>query len=114
MLTLVAVTYWVFVFYLQELISRFQLHSFDIRTPFRQILAYRQWKAESEVSLLILEQLHPTPGWRLELFKLDHLEFVLFLLLCELPLRLCVPVQGYQIMNILLAAFRGDVQTLRR
>ncbi|KAM9854359.1 glutaminase liver isoform, mitochondrial [Aulostomus maculatus] len=53
----------------QELISTFQLHSFDIRTPFRQILAYRQWKAESE---------------------------------------------GYQIMNILLAAFKGDVQSLRR
>lgn len=34
----------------QELISTFQLHSFDIRTPMRQILAYRQWKAESEVS----------------------------------------------------------------
>uniref|UniRef100_A0A7N6F8I2 glutaminase n=1 Tax=Anabas testudineus TaxID=64144 RepID=A0A7N6F8I2_ANATE len=26
------------------------LNYFDIRTPFRQILAYRQWKAESEVS----------------------------------------------------------------
>ncbi|XP_075884840.1 glutaminase liver isoform, mitochondrial isoform X2 [Nelusetta ayraudi] len=60
---------WRAVHFCQELISRFQLHSFDIRTPFRQILAYRQWKAESE---------------------------------------------GYQIMNILLAAFRGDVQTLRR
>lgn len=59
---LIAVTCWVFAFFGQELISRFQLHSFDIRTPFRQILAYRQWKAESEVSLLILEHLHHTPG----------------------------------------------------
>ncbi|XP_035859352.1 glutaminase liver isoform, mitochondrial [Sander lucioperca] len=60
---------WRAVHFCQELISTFQLHSFDIRTPFRQILAYRQWKAESE---------------------------------------------GYQIMNVLLAAFKGDVQTLRR
>ncbi|XP_040893834.1 glutaminase liver isoform, mitochondrial isoform X1 [Toxotes jaculatrix] len=60
---------WRAVHFCQELISAFQLHSFDIRTPFRQILAYRQWKAESE---------------------------------------------GYQIMNVLLAAFRGDVQSLRR
>ncbi|KAM7397228.1 hypothetical protein PAMP_020217 [Pampus punctatissimus] len=60
---------WRAVHFCQELISTFQLHSFDIRTPFRQVLAYRQWKSESE---------------------------------------------GYQIMNILLAAFKGDVQTLRR
>ncbi|XP_040893835.1 glutaminase liver isoform, mitochondrial isoform X2 [Toxotes jaculatrix] len=40
---------WRAVHFCQELISAFQLHSFDIRTPFRQILAYRQWKAESEV-----------------------------------------------------------------
>ncbi|XP_068169106.1 glutaminase liver isoform, mitochondrial isoform X2 [Antennarius striatus] len=60
---------WRAVHFCQELISMFQLHSFDIRTPFRQILAYRQWKAESE---------------------------------------------GYQIMNVLLAAFKGDIQTLRR
>ncbi|XP_041652090.1 glutaminase liver isoform, mitochondrial [Cheilinus undulatus] len=60
---------WRAIHFCQELISTFQLHSFDIRTPFRQILAYRQWKAESE---------------------------------------------GYQIMNVLLAAFRGDVQALRR
>ncbi|XP_054476606.1 glutaminase liver isoform, mitochondrial [Anoplopoma fimbria] len=57
------------VHFCQELISTFQLHSFDIRTPFRQILAYRQWKSESE---------------------------------------------GFQIMNVLLAAFKGDVQALRR
>ncbi|XP_029992763.1 glutaminase liver isoform, mitochondrial [Sphaeramia orbicularis] len=60
---------WRAVHFCQELISTFQLHSFDIRTPFRQVLAYRQWKAESE---------------------------------------------GYQIMNVLLAAFKGDVQSLRR
>ncbi|XP_060892152.1 glutaminase liver isoform, mitochondrial [Labrus mixtus] len=60
---------WRAIHFCQELISTFQLHSFDIRTPFRQILAYRQWKAESE---------------------------------------------GYQIMNVLLAAFKGDVQALRR
>ncbi|XP_074489500.1 glutaminase liver isoform, mitochondrial isoform X2 [Sebastes fasciatus] len=60
---------WRAVHFCQELISTFQLHSFDIRTPFRQILAYRQWKAESE---------------------------------------------GYQIMNVLLAAFKGDVQAMRR
>ncbi|XP_026166260.1 glutaminase liver isoform, mitochondrial isoform X2 [Mastacembelus armatus] len=60
---------WRAVHFCQELVSVFQLHSFDIRTPFRQILAYRQWKSESE---------------------------------------------GYQVMNILLAAFKGDVQTLRR
>ncbi|KAL1247528.1 hypothetical protein QQF64_022904 [Cirrhinus molitorella] len=52
-----------------ELVSTFQLHSFDIRTPFRQVLCYRQWKVESE---------------------------------------------GYQIMNVLLAAYRGDVVSLRR
>nr|XP_046166369.1 glutaminase liver isoform, mitochondrial isoform X3 [Oncorhynchus gorbuscha] len=57
------------IFNFKELISTFQLHSFDIRTPFRQVLTYRQWKAESE---------------------------------------------GYQIMNILLAAFKGDIQSLRR
>ncbi|XP_029909427.1 glutaminase liver isoform, mitochondrial [Myripristis murdjan] len=60
---------WRAVHFCQELISTFQLHSFDIRTPFRQVLAYRQWKAESE---------------------------------------------GYQIMNVLLAAFKGDIQSLRR
>nr|XP_046249481.1 glutaminase liver isoform, mitochondrial isoform X2 [Scatophagus argus]XP_046249482.1 glutaminase liver isoform, mitochondrial isoform X2 [Scatophagus argus]XP_046249483.1 glutaminase liver isoform, mitochondrial isoform X2 [Scatophagus argus]XP_046249484.1 glutaminase liver isoform, mitochondrial isoform X2 [Scatophagus argus]XP_046249485.1 glutaminase liver isoform, mitochondrial isoform X2 [Scatophagus argus] len=60
---------WRAVHFCQELISTFQLHSFDIRTPFRQILAYRQWKAEAE---------------------------------------------GYQIMNVLLAAFKGDVLALRR
>ncbi|XP_029698125.1 glutaminase liver isoform, mitochondrial isoform X1 [Takifugu rubripes] len=60
---------WRAIHFCQELISTFQLHSFDIRTPFRQILAYRQWKAESE---------------------------------------------GYQIINVLLAAFKGDVQALRR
>ncbi|KAJ8002964.1 hypothetical protein DPEC_G00164420 [Dallia pectoralis] len=53
----------------EDLISTFQLHSFDIRTPFRQVLAYRQWKAESE---------------------------------------------GYQITNVLLAAFKGDMQSLQR
>lgn len=77
---------------LQELISTFQLHSFDIRTPFRQILAYRQWKAESEVGSAPLfgsESVH--------------------------TLSLTVtPLQGYQIMNVLLAAFKGDVQALRR
>uniref|UniRef100_A0A7N8YPX9 glutaminase n=1 Tax=Mastacembelus armatus TaxID=205130 RepID=A0A7N8YPX9_9TELE len=41
---------WRAVHFCQELVSVFQLHSFDIRTPFRQILAYRQWKSESEVS----------------------------------------------------------------
>ncbi|XP_023669625.2 glutaminase liver isoform, mitochondrial isoform X1 [Paramormyrops kingsleyae] len=60
---------WKAVHFCEELVSTFQLHSFDIRTPFRQVVAYRQWKAESE---------------------------------------------GYQIMNILLAAYRGDVQSLRR
>ncbi|XP_055011346.1 glutaminase liver isoform, mitochondrial-like [Boleophthalmus pectinirostris] len=60
---------WRALHFCQELVSRFQLHSFDIRTPFRQVLAYRQWKSESE---------------------------------------------GYQIMNLLLAAFKGDVQSLRR
>ncbi|XP_041693969.1 glutaminase liver isoform, mitochondrial isoform X1 [Coregonus clupeaformis] len=60
---------WKAVHFCEELISTFQLHSFDIRTPFRQVLTYRQWKAESE---------------------------------------------GYQIMNILLAAFKGDIQSLRR
>uniref|UniRef100_A0AAY4BPS2 glutaminase n=1 Tax=Denticeps clupeoides TaxID=299321 RepID=A0AAY4BPS2_9TELE len=48
---------WRAVHFCEELVSTFQLHSFDIRTPFRQ---------------------------------------------------------GYQIMNILLAAFRGDLQSLRR
>ncbi|XP_039628727.1 glutaminase liver isoform, mitochondrial [Polypterus senegalus] len=57
------------VHFCQELVTTFQLHSFDIRTPFRQVVTYRQWKAESE---------------------------------------------GYQIMNILLAAYRGDVLSLRR
>ncbi|TRY56147.1 hypothetical protein DNTS_015267 [Danionella cerebrum] len=57
------------VHFSEELISRFQLHSFDIRTPFRQLLCYRQWKVESE---------------------------------------------GYQIMNVLLAAYRGDIDSLRR
>ncbi|XP_047189360.1 glutaminase liver isoform, mitochondrial [Scophthalmus maximus] len=60
---------WRAVHFCQELISRFQMHSFDVRTPFRQILTYRQWKTESE---------------------------------------------GHQVMNVLLAAFRGDVQSLRR
>ncbi|XP_028813301.1 glutaminase liver isoform, mitochondrial [Denticeps clupeoides] len=60
---------WRAVHFCEELVSTFQLHSFDIRTPFRQVLSYRQWKVESE---------------------------------------------GYQIMNILLAAFRGDLQSLRR
>ncbi|XP_076027329.1 glutaminase liver isoform, mitochondrial [Genypterus blacodes] len=60
---------WRGVHFCQELISTFQLHSFDIRTPFRQVLAYRQWKTESE---------------------------------------------GYQIMNVLLAALKGDVGSLRR
>ncbi|KPP58000.1 hypothetical protein Z043_124222, partial [Scleropages formosus] len=60
---------WKSVHFCEELVSMFQLHSFDIRTPFRQVVAYRQWKAESE---------------------------------------------GYQIMNVLLAAYRGDVQSLRR
>uniref|UniRef100_H3CAG1 glutaminase n=1 Tax=Tetraodon nigroviridis TaxID=99883 RepID=H3CAG1_TETNG len=60
---------WRAVHFCQELVSTFQLHAFDIRTPFRQILAYRQWKAESE---------------------------------------------GSQIMNVLLAASRGDEQALRR
>ncbi|KAK2838536.1 hypothetical protein Q7C36_013350 [Tachysurus vachellii] len=60
---------WRAVHFCEELVSVFQLHSFDIRTPFRQVLSYRQWKVESE---------------------------------------------GYQIMNILLAAYRGDLHTLRR
>ncbi|KAG5839634.1 hypothetical protein ANANG_G00207000 [Anguilla anguilla] len=60
---------WKSVHFCEELVLTFQLHSFDVRTPFRQVVAYRQWKAESE---------------------------------------------GYQIMNILLAAYRGDVQSLRR
>ncbi|XP_062856773.1 glutaminase liver isoform, mitochondrial [Trichomycterus rosablanca] len=60
---------WRAVHFCEELVSAFQLHSFDIRTPFRQVLSYRQWKVESE---------------------------------------------GYQIMNILLAAYRGDTQSLRR
>ncbi|KAJ8393086.1 hypothetical protein AAFF_G00067690 [Aldrovandia affinis] len=60
---------WKSVHFCEELVSTFQLHSFDVRTPFRQVVAYRQWKSESE---------------------------------------------GYQIMNILLAAYRGDVQSLRR
>ncbi|XP_058854934.1 glutaminase liver isoform, mitochondrial [Acipenser ruthenus] len=60
---------WKGVHFCQELVSAFQLHSFDIKTPFRQVVTYRQWKAESE---------------------------------------------GYQIMNVLLAAYRGDVRSLRR
>ncbi|XP_061077653.1 glutaminase liver isoform, mitochondrial isoform X2 [Conger conger] len=60
---------WKSVHFCEELVLTFQLHSFDVRTPFRQVVAYRQWKAESE---------------------------------------------GYQIMNVLLAAYRGDVQSLRR
>ncbi|XP_061896630.1 glutaminase liver isoform, mitochondrial isoform X1 [Entelurus aequoreus] len=60
---------WRAVHFCQELVSTFQLHAFDIRTPFRQVLAYRQWKAESE---------------------------------------------GYHIINVLLAAFKGDVGALRR
>ncbi|XP_036390576.1 glutaminase liver isoform, mitochondrial [Megalops cyprinoides] len=60
---------WKSVHFCEELVSTFQLHSFEVRTPFRQVVAYRQWKAESE---------------------------------------------GYQIMNILLSAYRGDVQSLRR
>lgn len=64
-----SVNNWRALHFCQELVSRFQLHSFDIRTPFRQVLAYRQWKSEAE---------------------------------------------GYQIMNLLLAAFKGDVQSLRR
>ncbi|XP_051975813.1 glutaminase liver isoform, mitochondrial [Xyrauchen texanus] len=57
------------VHFCEDLVSTFQLHSFDIRTPFRQVLSYRQWKVESE---------------------------------------------GYQIMNVLLAAYRGDMVSLRR
>ncbi|XP_029378058.1 glutaminase liver isoform, mitochondrial isoform X2 [Echeneis naucrates] len=57
---------WRAVHFCQELISAFQLHSLDVRTPFRQVLAYRQWKSESEI------------------------------------------------INVLLAAFKGDVQSLRR
>ncbi|XP_076877625.1 glutaminase liver isoform, mitochondrial isoform X2 [Brachyhypopomus gauderio] len=60
---------WRGVHFCEALVSGFQLHSFDIRTPFRQALSYRQWKVESE---------------------------------------------GYQIMNVLLAAYRGDVHSLRR
>ncbi|KAJ8343973.1 hypothetical protein SKAU_G00313020 [Synaphobranchus kaupii] len=60
---------WKSVHFCEELVLTFQLHSFDVRTPFRQVVAYRQWKAESE---------------------------------------------GYQIMNVLLAAYKGDVQSLRR
>ncbi|TSK28085.1 Protein NEDD1 [Bagarius yarrelli] len=60
---------WKAVHFCEELVSAFQLHSFDIRTPFTQVLSYRQWKVESE---------------------------------------------GYQIMNILLAAYRGDLHSLRR
>ncbi len=80
---------------LQELISTFQLHSFDIRTPFRQILAYRQWKAESEVSAALIRPV--------------YVQFVRVMCVTALS-----PLQGYQIMNVLLAAFRGDVHTLRR
>ncbi|XP_051546029.1 glutaminase liver isoform, mitochondrial isoform X2 [Myxocyprinus asiaticus] len=60
---------WRGVHFCEDLVSTFQLHSFDIRTPFRQVLSYRQWKVESE---------------------------------------------GYQIMNLLLAAYRGDMVSLRR
>ena len=84
---------------LQELISTFQLHSFDIRTPFRQILAYRQWKAESEVSSASL--LSSQTGF------ISPSE-------CFHEKKTSSPLQGYQIMNVLLAAFKGDVQTLRR
>ncbi|MBN3285670.1 GLSL Glutaminase, partial [Polyodon spathula] len=66
---------WKGVHFCQELVSAFQLHSFDIRTPFRQVVTYRQWKAESEA---------------------------------------CIHSNGYQIMNVLLAAYRGDVRSLRR
>ncbi|XP_065147928.1 glutaminase liver isoform, mitochondrial [Paramisgurnus dabryanus] len=60
---------WRAVHFCEELVSTFQLHSFDIKTPFRQMLSYKQWKVESE---------------------------------------------GYQIMNVLLAAYRGDIVSLRR
>ncbi|MBN3296379.1 TM6S1 protein, partial [Amia calva] len=33
---------WKSVHFCQELVSAFQLHSFDIRTPFRQVVTYRQ------------------------------------------------------------------------
>ncbi|CAF89745.1 unnamed protein product, partial [Tetraodon nigroviridis] len=52
---------WRAVHFCQELVSTFQLHAFDIRTPFRQILAYRQWKAESEVGSS--SAVCVCPGW---------------------------------------------------
>uniref|UniRef100_A0A8D0CLD7 glutaminase n=1 Tax=Scleropages formosus TaxID=113540 RepID=A0A8D0CLD7_SCLFO len=48
---------WKSVHFCEELVSMFQLHSFDIRTPFRQVVAYRQWKAESEVGTTFSQNL---------------------------------------------------------
>ncbi|MBN3313375.1 GLSL Glutaminase, partial [Atractosteus spatula] len=90
---------WKSVHFCQELVSAFQLHSFDIRTPFRQVVTYRQWKAESEVEHSIR-------------CTISLMEYILFCYFCFV--KRTSPLQGYQIMNVLLAAYRGDVRSLRR